>query len=314
MPLTPKETTAVLKAARSISISAPSERVEQFIGRALGLNAIIQSQYFPSPDPQGSLSVAISQLTKLREDILNTECTIPEYTVYYDALQVPHISGFSTYLAVINTDTTLRGRLAHYKLLETELRKIKQGHDLEAVAAAIMNVYCDYGEATQGSGDQGIDAIGWNELVLIETSFTNGSVFPKEILPGEKVFLFASSKAFMFKKPGAPKVINPSHIRELVGGWVIQRSTAGKWQKAGIRTLSPVQMILVTTYRLSVDSKAECRLLGVQVWGIPELIYLICRTAPPSVFDASNNFFFSSTEFRKWWKKRDNNRISPFKV
>jgi hypothetical protein len=155
-----------------------------------------------------------------------------------------------------------------------------------------MNVECDYGEATRGSGDQGIDAIGWKQLVLIEPSFSDGDIRPNEVLPGEKVFLFASSKAFTISRRNPP-LIKPAHIRELVGGWAIQRSSVGKWRSVGIRMLTPVQMILVTTYRLSLDAKAECRELGVQVWGIPELIYLICIAAPNTVFNPAANHAFS---------------------
>lgn len=73
--------------------------------------------------------------------------------------------------------------------------------------------------------------------------------------------------------------------------------------------LSPVQMILVTTYRLSMDAKADCRDLGVQVWGIPELVYLICKWAPDPIFDAAHGYAFSAASFRSWWKERDRNRL-----
>jgi hypothetical protein len=73
--------------------------------------------------------------------------------------------------------------------------------------------------------------------------------------------------------------------------------------------LSPVQMVLATTYRLSMDAKAECRKLGIQVWGIPELIYLICDAAPEAVFDAANNYAFSMASFNAWWKQRATNRL-----
>src|SRR5439155_15438185 len=106
-------------------------------------------------------------------------------------------------------------------------------------------------------------------LVLIDPSFSEGDLCKPQVLPGDKVFVFASSKAFTDGRQSRPELINRAHIRELVGGWVIQRSSVAKWQSVGIRMLSPVQMILVTTYRLSPDAKAECRALGVHVWGIP---------------------------------------------
>ena len=149
---------------------------------------------------------------------------------------------------------------------------------------------------------------------MIDSTFSEGIAATPEALPGEKVFLFASSKAFMKpKKPKKsdrrPKLIDPAHIRELVGGWLIQRSSAGIWQKVGIRMLSPVQMVLVTTYRLSAEAKAACLTLGIQVWGIPELIYLICLNAPATVFDAQNSYDFRLSEFRAWWKLREQTRL-----
>jgi len=309
MALSAQDVRKIKEAARQISIVAPAERVEVFVCRVLGLNAVQRTQYFPSPDPTGLMAIAVGHLTTERERILGVECNIPKFAVYHDALKIPKTSGFSTYLEAKPVDAQLRGRLTHYQDVRAALMRLGDGHNLEALAAAIMQAECGYGEATRGSGDQGIDAVGWKELLLIEPALSNGSITPGEVLPGEKVFLFASSKAFTFGTTGQPKLINPAHIRELVGGWVIQRSSAGMWQKVGIRMLSPVQMILVTTYRLSADAKSECRTLGVQVWGIPELIYLVCLTAPVAVFDAAADFAFSSSEFRSWWKRRDQSRL-----
>ena len=309
MALSAQEVRQIKAAARQISLNAPVERVEDFVCRVLGLNAVQRTQYFPGPDPTGFRAIAVGHLTTEREKILGGECCVPSFAVYHDTLKIPKISGFSTYLAAKPVDAQLRGRLTHHQDVRAALTRLGDGHNLEALAAAIMHGECDYGEATRGSGDQGIDAIGWKKLLLIEPALSNGSITPGEVLPGEKVFLLASSKAFTSGTAGQPKLINPAHIRELVGGWVIQRTSAGKWKEVGIRMLSPVQMILVTTYRLSPDAKAECRTLGVQVWGIPELIYLVCLTAPAGVFDTAASFAFSSSEFRSWWKRRDQSRL-----
>ncbi len=309
MVLSALEVRQIIATARQRPLNAPSVRVEDFISGILGLNAVQRGQYFPSPDPTGLLGIAVAHLTEERESILRDESLVPEFAVYQDVHKTHYISGLDTYLATKNVDTKLRGRLAHHRTIRTALRRMRNGHDLEALAAAIMNIECDYGEATRGSGDQGIDAIGWKQLVLIDPCFSEGDFTKNQVLPGEKVFLFASSKAFTDGKDTPPKVINPAHIRELVGGWVIQRSSEGKWQSVGIRILSPVQMVLVTTYRLSIDAKSECRGLGVQVWGIPELIYLICVAAPDIVFDAANNYAFSTTAFNSWWKSRDQSRL-----
>jgi hypothetical protein len=289
-------------------MNAPAVRAEDFLSGVLGLNAVQRGQYFPNPDPTGLLEIAVSHLTLKRENILQEECSIPSYAVYKDGQNNHQIAGFDTYLATKNVDAVIRGRLARHRTIRNALRRLQDGHYLEALAAAIMNAECEFGEATRGSGDQGIDAIGWKQLVLIEPSFSDGDIRPNEVLPGEKVFLFASSKAFTVRRRN-PRVINPAHIRELVGGWVIQRSSVGKWRSVGIRMLTPVQMILVTTYRLSLDAKSECRELGVQVWGIPELIYLICISAPDTVFDPAANHAFSTAGFNAWWRMRDQNRL-----
>ena len=309
MSLSKSEIRQILQAVSQLPPSTPPVRVEEFISKTLGLNVAQRGQYFPSPDPHGLLDIAVAHLTNERERILRDDCLIPEFIVHKDKQNVNYVSGFDAYLASQKADTVLRGRLAHHREIRTALRRIQNGHDLEALAAAIMNVLCDYGEATRGSGDQGIDAVAWKKLILIEPSISLGVFAENEVMPGEKVFLFASSKAFTDGGTGSPKIINPAHIRELVGGWVIQRSSIGKWQSVGIRMLSPVQMILVTTYRLSIDSKSECKELGVQVWSIPELIYLVCSAAPDSVFDAANGFLFSLTQFNAWWKQRQKTKL-----
>jgi hypothetical protein len=309
MALSKQEVRQIITAVRQMPVDTLPARVEDFISQTLGLNAVQRGVYFPSPDPAGLLEVAIAHLTKEREKILRDECIIPTFAVYQDVNGRHFVSGFNSYLASKNVDANLRGRLRQHSFVRMALRRMRNGHDLEAFAAAILDAKCDYGEATRGSGDQGIDAIGWKELVLIEPCFSEGDFVKNQVLPGEKVFLFASSKAFTDGKDAPPKQINPAHIRELVGGWIIQRSSAGKWQPVGIRMLSPVQMILVTTYRLSIDSKAECRSLGVQVWGIPELVYLCCAAAPANVFDAANNHAFSTTAFNTWWRAKNQSRL-----
>ena len=236
---------------------------------------------------------------------------LPSYVAFSDLLKAPTISGVDTFLLGCGLDGALIGRLQHHKQIRTALRQLQKGHHLELLAAAIMNERCNYGEATKGSGDQGIDAIGWRELLMIEPSFCGGAIASAP-LPGEQVFLFASSKALMkwSKKNRLPKLLNPAHIRELVGGWIIQRSSVGAWQNVGIRMLTPVQMVLVTTYRLSIDAKAECVSLGIQIWGMSELIYLICRSAPDSVFDSQAAYAFRPAAFRAWWKLREVKRMA----
>jgi hypothetical protein len=309
MALTNQEVRRITAAVRALAFNAPPARAEDFIAQTLGLNPAQQAQYFPNPDPTGLTGIAVGYLTEERETILRDQCQIPSFAVYQDQQNVFQVAGLDTYLTARQVPARTRGRLAHHRDVRAALRRMQNGHDLEALAAAIMNVHCGYGEATRGSGDQGIDAIGWRQLVLIEPCFSSGAFDPSKGLPGDQVFLFASSKAFTDGRAGPPSLISPAHIRELVGGWVIQRSSVAKWKEVGIRMLTPVQMILATTYRLSNVAKAECRELGVQVWGIPELIYLICLTAPDTVFDPANNHTFDGRAFGTWWRQRNATRL-----
>jgi len=128
--------------------------------------------------------------------------------------------------------------------------------------------------------------------------------------PGNRVYFVASSKAMMDATGEAPlRLISPAHIRELVGSWVIQRSSVGAWAGIGLQMLTPLQLVLVTTYRLSDESQQDCHRLGVQVWGLAELTYLICRYAPPAVFSGPNGAF-STAEFNVWWKDKDRGRLA----
>ncbi len=208
---------------------------------------LFQGQYFPSPDPDGSLAIAIGNLTHARERILRDECLVPTFVIYEDR-GVSQIAGLSNYLELRGYDAHFRNRLVQHNSIRDALRRLQRGHHLEALAAAILNEACGRGEATQPSGDQGIDAIGWKELITIDASFSDGSASIPQIFPGQNVLALASSKAVVGQGRGKPKLLDVAHVRELVGGWVIQRSPVGKWKEFGIQTLTPLQMILVTTY------------------------------------------------------------------
>ena len=309
MALTVSETSRILRASKQLTLDAASERVEDFIARILGLNPLQQAAYFPDPDPTNSLDIAVANLTRLQQDTLWDDAAVPTFAVYKDIFNVPHIAGLNTYLALDGLTVRFRNRLTQHSEVRAALLALRRGHHLEAVAAAIMNATCNYGEATRGSGDQGIDAIGWKELLRINPAFCNVALGKREALPGEQVFLFASSKAVIGTR-GRPTLLNPAHIRELVGGWIIQRSSIGVWRRVGIRMLTPVQLVLVTTYRLSADARAQCTELGVQIWAIPELIFLITMFAPDNVFDASSGYAFKPTAFRDWWTAREPSRLS----
>jgi hypothetical protein len=314
MTFTKKQINDLLKALRALPIDAPTQRVEDFAETVLHLSAVDKLEYFPSPDNQGLTAITVGQLTETRESILRDKVAIPEFAVYQDPAKNWVVSGLLTYLHLKGAKNELLDRLKHHKDIRKALVTLKRGHDLEVLGAAILEKLCSYGEATRGSGDQGIDAIGKKELMSIDPAFHAGGIGSFNVAephPGDNVFILVSSKATISPESSNQALINPAHIRELVGAWLIQRDDVGKWREIGIRMLSPIQLILITTYRLSDDSTNECRKLGIQVWGIPQLIYLICFTAPPEVFDASNDYSFSKVAFREWWKAKDITRVKP---
>ena len=311
MKLTQSQIDAVIAAAKKLSVDAVSTTVESFYGTTLGLNGIELAALFPNPDPLGSAATAVSHLTHAREEILRDNCDIPSFVIYAGPSNV-NIVGLCEYYRSVKPKSSgyppdYISRLAQYASIRDELRAIDKGHKLEALSAALLSLVCSYGESTRGSGDQGIDAIGTNHLIRIDSVFLDGELDDSKIMPGQKVIVLASSKAGLSQRGAETKLINPAHIRELVGGWLIQRSEASMWRNLGIQMLTPLQLVLVTTYRLSAESKSECNKLGVQVWGVPELIFLICCYAPPSVFSAAGTF--SVAEFRNWWEAKNATRV-----
>lgn len=300
----------VTRELRKLAFDAPPQRIESFVSTALGLSPAEKIVLFPVGDDLEGL--VVGQLTEESEQILKRETSIPTFAIYEDAFGTWTAAGFGTYLAQRKFKPDLIERLKNHKEIRKSLLSLAKGHDLEVLGAAILANYCDFGEATRGSGDQGIDAIGKLNLIQIDAAFYDGglgSFTVADPIPGNNVYLLASSKAVLGGNKADQKVINPAHIRELVGSWLIQRDDIGKWREIGIRMLSPLQLILISTYRLSDDSINECRKLGIQVWGVPQLIYLICESAPSEVFDPAQGHRFSSSELRKWWQTKDATRM-----
>ena len=160
-----------------------------------------------------------------------------------------------------------------------------------------------------GSGDQGIDAFGWQGRAYRRALFFHQRLWIARTSRqwiGKKVYFLASSKANI-GQGAEPDPINPAFIRELIGGWLLQRTATGKWSQLGILPLSPVQLVLVTTYRISPSARGECMSLGVQVWALPELIFFVAKYAPDDVF-AGNAFVIDA--FNAWWQTKDESRVN----
>lgn len=315
--LSKRQVSLVRAAVKALPMNATEERVEDFVSRHLGFSAHERGQYFAGPNGATTLSITVAELTRERETVLRDNCEIPNYMVYEDTHGVWQLSGLEYYLSTVQptrfTDG-FRARIPAHRAVRRELMSFHKGHDLEALGATLIEAICGYGEATRGSGDQGIDAIGRKTLLAFHRAFYTGASSPAlidESVPGGNVFILASSKANLGVTAGAPSSISPAHIRELVGGWLIQRDDVGKWREAGIRMLSPVQMLLITTYRLSDESINECQRLGVHVWTLPQLIYLVCEHAPAEVFDVARANIFVPAKFRTWWRSKATSRLTP---
>jgi hypothetical protein len=305
MPLDNVQISLLKAQAMGLGIGSAPEILNIFIGRILHFSPIERDAILDAE----TLAGAAGELTRQRDDHLDNLLQIPPYVVYADDFGTWHISGLQPFLRNEDVPEKIVSRLANHATIRSTLQNIRKKHDFEVLAAAIMDGLWNFGVATRGSGDQGIDAIGLRELTDIHLALKIGDVSTKVSFPGEHVFIFASSKVTAITKRGKPTVIDPPHIRELIGGWVIQRSEQSAWREFNVKMMSPLQMILVTTYRLSVGSKALCRDIGVQVWGLPQLIFLICAAAPTGVFDAGYNF--NNVEFGRWWRRKRGTRVSP---
>lgn len=308
--LSVSEQKKIINAANRLAFNARSESIERFVTRTLNLNPTQQVKYFPGGQLASPTSEIISYFTRERERLLRDEGKVPQFVVWSDSAGNTFIGGTGTFLGNLGADySLLRRRLPEAPRIRATLKNLRQGHSLEAIAAAIVDSSIGNGSATKGSGDQGIDAIGWHILLPIQQSFVDGYASANNT-PREKVFILASSKA-QSGQDHKNKLIDPAFIRELVGGWLIQRSPVGVWNQEGITFLSPVQLVLVTTYRLSASAKQVCIDLGIQVWGIAELTYLICTYAPMQVFTTNTNPQFDPATFRSWWRPYHINRLIP---
>ncbi len=285
----------------NLSLDFQKERIENFVSSKLNLNFQQTNDFLPDPDIQSFRSINISMLTKKREDVIKIEQRIPNFYIFKENDNY-YISGLVDYIKNNSpnaSNSTFINKIRFHKEIRNKILSLK-GHNLEALSAQILSEkYKRTSFATRGSGDQGIDVISWYELLSLESWILNDKAGSSI----DKVFILGSSK-----HTDSNSLINPAQIRELVGGWMIQRSEAGKWKDSGIKTLSPVQLLLISTYRLSDESWELCEKLGVRVWSMPEIIYNICLYSPDNIFSPPQFNQFNSNEFDKWWGIADVNR------
>ncbi len=293
----------VIRYARSLDHFAKRKRIGPFIAEALGLTVGQQASMLT----QNGLAFMEAELTRKRQEMLEIDGEIPNYIVHRDATGRVFVSGWLAYLKLRGISDSILRRLKHHGSVREHLKKMATGHDLEAVVSGVLDEAMESGFATRGSGDQGIDAIGISEVMPIDSSFLESIVEDNDV-NSIQVFTLASSKQYRFAKDKA-ELVSPAFIRELIGGWTIQRSEIAAWKSHGLKLLSPIQVVLATTYRLSSSSRLLCRKLGVQVMALPQLVYFICAYAPDSVF-ANKNSGFSKVGFRKWWESYDEQRVT----
>lgn len=304
MPLSAAEEAQVVHRAETVDWRFPATSLEAFVARATGLPAWQVGHALSAAAERANV---LSALTARRRLLLRSG-TIPNYVVHSDAAAGDVVSGLGSYLATL----TQAPQPWHAHLLEKDavaraLGNLHHGHDLESVAAALLQAQTGQAFPTRRSRDLGIDAVGWRPLLEIPKWAADGDL-SAGLLPGEKAFIVASAKATSRQN----QILPPADIRDLIGTWVIHRQSDSRWARAlGIRPLSPVQLLLVTTRQLSNESWDLCTSVGVHVWTLPQLVYLVCRHAPANCFSPTG---FVVTNFNRWWRIYDATRVTPTTV
>ncbi len=287
----------VVDAFVALPIDSGSQLLTDFIAVSLNLNASQKAEICPDADSPADdtkrvvLDRIAASLDARRLKVLKEEAKIsnavlttkpdaaggkPEYSVM----------GLLEFLRNSGAQDAFLQRVRLADTIRTYLTGIGDGLKLEAIAAILLKQQYESCRATRRSFDQGVDCFATQPILELESWCCAPDMIATVQKTGEKLHIIASCKANEGNIAGGiPSTISPAHTRELIGAWLIQRSDSGMWQKAaGIKLLSPMQLLLVTTYRLSDDTMQLCRNLGVAVWSITELIYLICRSAPSDVF------------------------------
>jgi hypothetical protein len=301
---------------------APDLEFSDFVTAVLGLNPSQRAALLPDPTtpPGDPRRRVLDQLAALliahRTHLLADFAKLPTAVVFkhidpatkYSSY---HIMGLAIYLNHNGEKADFLARVRRSQEVRNYLAGIGDGFKLELLAASIMAELHDSCNPTRRGADQGVDCLAFDAIMEIDTWCCRGEVLAKLDRLGERLHIIASCKANEGNVAnGIPNTISPAHVRELIGAWLIQRSAAGLWHtEAGVKLLSPIQLLLVTTYRLSDDSLSQCRKLGVAVWGLPELIYLICRFAPDAVFAPVAGQAFQAAEADKWVGAMDAMRL-----
>jgi hypothetical protein len=303
----------LVAAFEGIDGEAGPQALADFVAAILMLNASQRAALLPAVDtPKDDerwlrLDSVAALLIARRKALLDIEGLLPSGVVYLETDMVLnqaqyYVAGLINYLTRNGAEESFLGRVRQRNAVRLYAASFNDGYKLETLAASLLGRMVEVCYATQRTFDQGVDCFASDQILEIESWCCNGEMLSKVSNAGHKLHVIASCKANLSNAlAGPPDTIPPAHVRELIGSWVIQRSAAGLWhRRAGIKPLSPLQLLLVTTYRLSDGSLSLCRELGVAVWGLPEIVYLICRFAPDVVFEAGRGYTFDPAEADKW--------------
>lgn len=295
-----EEEELVAEAFVKLPLDAPRQTLIQLVAITLGLNqsqvaAITPDNPISRDDPEGRAAIHIRIAGRIEAQcnrLLREEGRIAPAVLLRDENATGELQGYSVvglleFLRQSGNDEEFIRRVSQIESIRNYLTGIGDGHKLEVLASAILIKIHKNSFPTRRSFDQGVDCCASQPIMeLASWCRIRDSVTTTTPL-GEKLHIIASCKANEGNTQGGiPATITPAHARELIGAWLIQRSSAGLWQpQMGIKLLSPIQLLLITTYRLSDETLKLCRELGVAVWSIPELIFLLCTYAPNSSFE-----------------------------
>jgi len=314
----------VVEAYLAISSDTVQVELSSFVATTLNLNPSQRAQLLPDPTTPADdervlrLERIAAMLIAARNRTLQDKALIPSGVIFKqsagDAGQFSYfIEGLIHYLSRSGQEDSFVARVRNKDEIRGYLCAIGDGVKLEALAGSILRKMFAAAYATRGSFDQGIDCFASDEILHLHSWCLNEEMVSDLQRLGERVHIIASCKANEGNDAdGKPAILPPAHLRELIGGWLIQRCDSGLWhRRAGIKFLSPLQLLLVTTYRLSDPSLSLCQEMGVAVWGVPGLIYLICEYAPDEIFPAAGGHVFSVVELDKWVGMADQDRAVP---
>jgi hypothetical protein len=320
----PTSDTTVRQAFDSLSVDSAEIELTEFVATRLNLNPSQRTSLLPDRGTaqDDERSVRLDQLAGAlelqREYALKTEARIPNGILFKrtDSLlgrSSYFVEGLIHFLSRNGSPDAFLGRVRDNAAIRRYLTGIGTGDKLEAIASSLLTKMFKESSATRRTADQGVDCFAHDEILQVHDWCCNAGMGPELNLVGKRVHIIASCKANEGNAAdGIPAVMPPAHLRELIGSWLIQRTDYGMWHsRAAIRFLSPLQLLLVTTYRLSDGSLNLCEKTGVTQWGIPEIIYLFCAYAPENVFPAIGEYKFSEAEADKWIRAADENRAEP---